>query len=133
MDIYTASPAFFETLGIPIQRGREFQLWETSAVIVSQRLARAFWPRQEPIGKVLAFPGGQATVAGVARDVDALRFGGSEHPALYRPWRLHPVRNVMSVRFEAGAATGAAAAMLAMLAPARRASRSDPLAALRCE
>jgi ABC-type lipoprotein release transport system permease subunit len=39
----------------------------------------------------------------------------------------------MSVRFEAGAATGAAAAMLAMLAPARRASRSDPVAALRCE
>ncbi len=114
VDIYTASPAFFETLGIPLLKGREFQLGEASSVVVSQRLARAFWRNQDPIGKVLAFPGGQATVAGVARDVDPLRFGGSDNPALYRPWRLHPVRNVMSVRFEAGAATGAAAVRAAV-------------------
>jgi putative ABC transport system permease protein len=39
--------------------------------------------------------------------VDPLRFGGSENPVLYRPWRLSPVRNYMSVRFDTGAAAGA--------------------------
>jgi cell division protein FtsX len=77
-------------------------------------LARAFWPRQDPIGKVLSLPGGNATVVGVVRDVDPLRFGGSENPALYRPWRLHPIRNVMSVRFDVGASTGAAAVRAAI-------------------
>jgi len=46
-------------------------------------------------------------VVGVVRDVDPLRFGGSENPTLYRPWHLDPVRNVMSVRFDTGASTGA--------------------------
>jgi predicted permease len=114
VDIFTASPGFFETLGIPLLRGREFQFGEASSVIVSRSLARAFWPRQDPIGKVLAFPGGQATVVGIARDVAPQRFGGSENPALYRAWRLHPIRNVMSVRFDAGASAGAAAVRAAI-------------------
>ncbi|MCX6633512.1 MAG: FtsX-like permease family protein [Acidobacteria bacterium] len=109
VDVFTASPGFFETLGLPLLRGRELQLGETSSVIVSQSLAWAFWPRQDPIGKVVALPGGKATVVGVARDVDPQRFGGSENPVLYRAWRLHPIRNIMSVRFDAGASTGAAA------------------------
>ncbi len=109
VDVYTASPAFFETFSIPLLRGREFGSGEMSSVIVSERLARTFWPRQDPIGKVLELPAGRFTVVGVARDVDPLRFGGSENPSVYRPRRLHRIRNVMSVRFDRGAAMGAAA------------------------
>ncbi len=114
VDVYTASPAFFETLGVPLLQGREFKVWDPSSVIVSRRLARAFWPRQDPIGKTLPLDGVQATVVGVARDVDPLRFGGSENPALYRPWRLHPIHNVLSVRFDSGEAAGAAAVRAAI-------------------
>ncbi len=57
----------------------------------------------------MALPGGlSATVVGVVKDLDPLRFGGSENPAVYRPWIPSPTRNVLSVRFETGAASGAA-------------------------
>jgi predicted permease len=115
VDLFSASPGFFETLGIPMIAGREFRLMETGSVIVSRRLARILWPRQDPVGQPLALPGGDlVTVAGVVRDVDPMRFGGSENPALYRPWRPTPVRNVLSVRFDAGEATGAAAVRAAI-------------------
>ncbi|MBI4877167.1 MAG: ABC transporter permease [Acidobacteria bacterium] len=114
VDVFTASPGFFETLGVPLLRGREFEAGEMSSVIVSQSLARAFWPRQDPIGKAVTLPGGKATVVGVARDADPLRFGGSENPVLYRAWRLHPNRNMLSVRFDTGAPAGAAAVRAAI-------------------
>ena len=66
------------------------------------------------LGRVLALAGGRVTVAGVARDVDPLHYGGSQNPALYRAWRLHPIRNVMSVRFDAGAPADAAAVRAAI-------------------
>ncbi len=112
VDVFTASPGFFETLGIPLLAGTEFRVGQYSSVIVSEQLAKAFWPKQDPVGKVLELPGGRMTVSGVAKDVDPLRFGGSENPALYRPWR--PVRNVMSVRFGSGAESGAAAVRAAV-------------------
>jgi predicted permease len=109
VDIYSASPAFFETLGVSLLRGREFQLTDTNSVVVSRSLARAFWRDQDPLGKELVLPGGSVTVAGVVKDVDPLRFGGSANPALYRPWNPRAARNVMSVRFDAAPAAGAAA------------------------
>jgi hypothetical protein len=51
------SPGFFETLGIPILRGRGFQNkdWNKGpeVAIINETLARRFWPGQEAIGKRL--------------------------------------------------------------------------------
>ena len=72
------SESFFETLEIPLLRGRHF----TSAdgpggmpvVIVSQSMARRLWPGQDPIGKRFKYnaPGSVAkdwlTIVGVAGD-----------------------------------------------------------------
>jgi putative ABC transport system permease protein len=109
VDVFSASPGFFDTLGMPLVRGRDFRLGETASVVVSESLARAFWRGQDPIGKALSYSGVTATVIGVVKDVAPMRFGGSENPAVYRPWRPDAMRNVLSVRFESGAATGAAA------------------------
>ncbi len=50
-----ASGSFFDTLGIPILRGRTFtrQEGETEAkvVVISEAAARRFWPGEDPIGK----------------------------------------------------------------------------------
>jgi predicted permease len=52
-----ASPEYFETIGIPIVRGRAFSRsdGESSAqvAIVSQSTARRFWPDENPLGKQL--------------------------------------------------------------------------------
>jgi predicted permease len=106
VDVYSASPRFFETLGIPLLKGREFRDSDAPAVIVSQSLAKIFWPRQDPIGQVLALPDAKLPVIGVAGDVEPSRIGGSENPPVYRLWRTDFGDNVMSVRFDARVSTG---------------------------
>lgn len=50
----SATPGYFETMRIPLARGRYFQGSDTSTsqpvVIVDEKLARRFWPNQDPIG-----------------------------------------------------------------------------------
>ena len=54
---------YFRTLGIPLQRGREFERHEAEAdhgppvVILSRNLADQLWPEQDPIGRSVQFPG----------------------------------------------------------------------------
>jgi predicted permease len=69
-----ASPDFFRALSIPLLRGRYFT-WADDAqaprvVIVSESLARHFWPDQNPLGKHITFTRFQAPfeVVGVVGD-----------------------------------------------------------------
>jgi predicted permease len=71
----TVTPAFFETLKMPIVRGRGFTAHDTGTstrvIIVNETLARQMWPGEDPIGKRLVVPrwdGRLWEVVGVARD-----------------------------------------------------------------
>lgn len=72
---YDVSPDFFQTLGVPIVRGRA--LTESDAIgapnvaLVNESLARRFWPDDTPIGKRITLFDGRLTVhvVGVVRDV----------------------------------------------------------------
>ena len=44
---------YFHTIGVPLVRGRSFAAGATDEAVVSQALARRFWPGQDPIGKRL--------------------------------------------------------------------------------
>jgi predicted permease len=114
VDIYAASPAFFETLGVRLLRGREFNDSDANAVVVSRSLAKALWPRQDPIGQQLPLPNAPATVVGVAADVEPMRFGGSDNLPVYRVRHIHPQNNTMVVRFDFGAPGGARAVRAAV-------------------
>ena len=69
-------PEYFRTLGVPIVRGREFTAddrRETEPVaIVSESVARRYWPNLDPVGRRLRFVNRAdwpwVTVVGVARD-----------------------------------------------------------------
>jgi predicted permease len=71
------SPNYFHTMSIPIRRGRDFTQADgpaaPGAVIISETMARQFWPNEDPIGKQIkpGYPGNPVlcTVAGVAGDV----------------------------------------------------------------
>jgi predicted permease len=114
VDVYTVSPGFFSTMGIRIVRGRDIRDGETAAVVVSQRLAKSFWPRGDPIGRMLALPSGAAQIVGVAGDVTPVREGGFENPAVYRLRSVDAQVNVMAVHFEHNAAAGAIAIRAAL-------------------
>lgn len=69
------TPDYFQAAGIPILRGRAFEWSDDAAApprcIVSQSLARKYWPNEDPIGKHVTYARRQivAEVVGVAGDV----------------------------------------------------------------
>ena len=82
------TPGYFEAISISMVRGRSFHEGDNETaprvMIVDERLARHFWPNQDPLGRRMYFPGGDPkdfmkvdehtvwfTVVGVAR---ALRY-----------------------------------------------------------
>jgi len=81
---------------------------------VSRSLARAFWPKEDPLGKSLTLHGVPAIVVGVAKDVDPVRFGGSENPPLYLMRTAHANHNVLAVRFDGDPKAGAFAVCAAL-------------------
>src|SRR5215475_10289364 len=86
------SPGFFTTLGIPIVSGRALRESDPHCgtgncpVVVSEELARRFWPGVSPLGMELRNPrGARFEVVGVSRDVSTQRLGGRDGPTLYMP------------------------------------------------
>ncbi len=98
------TPNYFETLGIPIVRGRIFTPREAEGqspvVVISEATARRFWPAEDPIGKRLkigsengttSFPGekdpfvASSEVIGVARDVRSMDLRKIDESYVYLP------------------------------------------------
>jgi predicted permease len=55
------TPGYFEALGISMVRGRPFDERDSETapqvIIVDERLAKHFWPNQDPVGRRMYFPG----------------------------------------------------------------------------
>lgn len=102
VDIFTGSPRFFETMGIQLTEGREFSPTdESGAAVVSQTLSRLFWHNRSPVGAQIRLPDGKSlTVVGVAKDIEPLRFGGSDNPPLYQSLASNAADKVMAIRFD---------------------------------
>ncbi|HJU65619.1 MAG TPA: ABC transporter permease [Gemmatimonadaceae bacterium] len=102
---HIASPGLFQALGVPLVSGREFT-WQdrdtiAPVVIVSQAMARRYWPGEDPVGKRLKRgpmdgSGRWHTVVGVVGDVKyrELLEPGSADPDLYLPMPTYPTRNI---------------------------------------
>jgi len=79
------SPQYFDTLRIPLLRGRTFtpddRAGRTAVMVINETMARVLWPSEDPIGKRIGFRGGQnpnwREVVGVVGDVTFPSFGAS--------------------------------------------------------
>jgi putative ABC transport system permease protein len=93
-----ASPEYFQTMGIPLVRGREFtprdQYDSPFVAIVSQDLARQSFPNEDPIGRRLQCgldaPSKWMTIVGVVGDVRQQSPASMPAPELYMPLKQHP-------------------------------------------
>lgn len=92
---------FVETLGLRLKRGRVFSEVESvesrNVVIVNERLARAFWPGQDAIGKRLRWgidvpqnPNPWLTIVGVVGDVADGPIGTEPFIHAYEPFSQFP-------------------------------------------
>jgi len=116
--VNSVSPGFFDALRIPIMRGRGFQPGDASAVVITEALERQLWPNHDALGKTYndkTHAG--ATVIGVARDADYIRFGAGERLLYYRLLAGNAPGASMFIRFHGDAITvarsvGAVAAQL---------------------
>ena len=102
------TPGYFETMGIPIVRGRSFEERDNEAaphvVIVDERLASHFWSNSDPIGRRMYLPGDPKdlmkidehtvfmTVVGVAKTLryEHLEGTGATLGAFYQPISQSP-------------------------------------------
>jgi putative ABC transport system permease protein len=90
------SAGYFETLGIPILRGRSFTRGDERegspwVVVINESMARKYWGAEDPIGQRLRF--GSATwrtVIGVVGDVRHEGLGGEMKPEMYVPMEHAP-------------------------------------------
>ncbi|HYP09133.1 MAG TPA: ABC transporter permease [Bryobacteraceae bacterium] len=63
---------FFETMRIPILRGRPFEAGDTQTAVVSESMARRLWPNGDELGKQLPMGATKYTVVGVAGNARAM-------------------------------------------------------------
>lgn len=57
---------YFETMKLPLLRGRNLMRGDTQAIVISQALAAFVWPGQDPIGKPLDMGKAKYTVVGIS-------------------------------------------------------------------
>jgi len=67
VDGAVATPGLFDTFGVPLAAGREFEEGdhETEAVIINRTLAERLWPGVDPIGQSFVYTDAPARVVGV--------------------------------------------------------------------
>jgi predicted permease len=64
-------PDYFQTLGVPILKGRDFSVRDgpgaPKVMIVNEAMAEQFWPNQNPVGKQVTFHADVREVVGVVK------------------------------------------------------------------
>jgi predicted permease len=87
--VNTVGPRYFETLGIPIVKGRGFtdddRAGGNKVVVVNETMAKKMWPGKDPLGKRFRFFGDPtlSEVVGVAKDVKYFFLGEDPQPFVY--------------------------------------------------
>jgi putative ABC transport system permease protein len=119
--IQTISLAYFETMGIPLLRGRVFDQRDKAGAppvaIVNDCFARRFWPNQSGVGmRILIGKAVQGTeVIGVVGNVKNIRLWEESVPEVYYPMAQHPTESMHVIVRSTGDPGSLAAAVRARI------------------
>jgi predicted permease len=118
------TPEYFATLEIRLLRGRLFTREEVSPthvpVVISEAMARRYWPGQDPLGRQFRLGGRRPSsprspivheVIGVCRDVQSVRYLQDDGPFYYRPLDLRQTKPPYMLVRVSGDPRGPAAAI----------------------
>jgi putative ABC transport system permease protein len=97
VDDRAVSPAYFETLRLPLVEGRGLLASDDEkappVAVISRSMAARYWPGRDPVGRRFRGRGENApwiTVVGVCGDVIHHWFSRRNHPTFYRPFAQDP-------------------------------------------
>ncbi len=89
---YAVTPDYFETMGIPLRRGRVLDAHDVAAspgvALINESFAQRMFPGQDPLGQRLRIGGTDTpllTVVGVVGDVKQVSLAADEVDAVYLP------------------------------------------------
>ncbi len=84
-DVNNVGAGYFQTMGIPMLRGRDFLLQtdDQHVAIINETMAAALFPGQDPIGRHMVQDKDAYTVIGVARDSKLKTIGEKPSDAAY--------------------------------------------------
>ena len=105
IEYQTATPGYFEAMGIPLRSGRALSATDDAGAaaiaVINEAAARAYWPGTDPIGRQIGFgsPEGIAwrTIVGVVGDVRQLGPEQASLPEAFVPMVQDPDRNMSIV------------------------------------
>jgi putative ABC transport system permease protein len=124
------TPGYFQTMGIPIVRGRDFNADDVllnpepygadeaaEAIVINQAMARLLWPDEDPIGKEICIgcrfsenpPG--TPVVGVVQDIHQHALDVEPMPEMYVPFAQVTVQRMYLMIRTEGAEIAAVAAL----------------------
>lgn len=102
--IYEVSPGYFETMGVPLRRGRKFTPYDREGsvpvVMVSESFAKNYLAGENPIGKRIRYGGDDdpfLEIVGVTGDVQHYNVGRTSLPQVYFPFAQRPSDRVSFV------------------------------------
>ena len=98
-DYVAASPEYFRVMGVPLLRGREFSRADVASTprvaIISEAMARTYFPNEDPIGRRIIFgfpPDGDAPreIVGIVGDVRDVGLRQEPAAMMYVPYAQAP-------------------------------------------
>jgi putative ABC transport system permease protein len=124
---FSVSPDYFKTMGIPLLRGRAFTERDDEkapvVAVVSETMARRYWPNEDPIGKRLTIGVdklGAREVVGIVGDVKQSELSETARPEMYTPYSQAPwpfMAAAIRAQTDPHAVTGALRAAVQRLDP----------------
>ena len=109
MQVRIATPEYFDTIGIPLKRGRLFNdddRWGGPPVaVITEAAARQYFPGEDPIGKRITLGWGRGPgkpraggeVVGIIGDIKDEGLAEPDPPQIYLPYRQWPVSGMSVV------------------------------------
>jgi putative ABC transport system permease protein len=94
--LQSVTPGLFQSLGIPLLQGRDFQETDTAdslpVAIIDEPLARRYWPNGDALGKRIETTGDLQwmTIVGIAGGVNHISLAEEKKPHIYMPMSQWP-------------------------------------------
>jgi macrolide transport system ATP-binding/permease protein len=104
----TIDEGYFETMGIPILRGRGFLSSDTTeaprVAVVNEQFAKHYWPKEDAVGKHIRLDGPAGTPVEIVGVAQTIKYQLSEKPMdfVYMPLAQHPIARMVLILRSSG-------------------------------